>query len=69
MLAASIVLCGFVKVGQPVEFCKSYGEIMAKKVQSVERFDSQKAMLLTEIIIEAIQTDDCGEVSAAINDL
>lgn len=58
LLAASVVLCGLVRVRLPLEFCKNYGEIIAKKIESVERLEIQKAMVLTEIINEVMGTDD-----------
>lgn len=58
LLAAAVVLCALVRVGQSLDFCTNYGEIMAKKIDSVEKLHLSKAMVLTEIINEAMQTDD-----------
>lgn len=69
LLAAAVVLCGLVRVGQSKEFCKNYGETMAQQIESVERLHLQKAMLLSEIISEAMQTDDDADTSNVANNM
>lgn len=65
LLAAAVVLCGLVRVTGNMELCMDYGKIMAKTIESVEELHLQKAMVLTEIINEAMQTDDGADHNAA----